>query len=85
MRYVRLREAEGVFRERWWVWCTETVQGSTNFGEKGVINLQAKVVEELGARLMFVLKLPCLIKLGMGTCLDDAGRKIEVLNILVSA
>ncbi len=30
-RYVKLREAEGVFRERWWLWCMETVWGSTDF------------------------------------------------------
>ena len=80
-RYVKLREAEGIFR---WVWRAETVRGSTNFQEKGVINLQAKIVEELGARWTLVLKVPCLIKLGMLTCLDNAGRKIEVLNILIS-
>jgi hypothetical protein len=85
IRHTKLREAEGVFRKRLWEWPAETFRGSTNFQEEGDINLQAKIIEDQGARWTLVLKVPCLIKLGMVTCLEDAGHEIEILNILVSA
>jgi hypothetical protein len=65
-RNFKFGEMQGTFWDGWWVRRgLETIIYCATFGEKSVINFEAKVIKKLGSRRSFVLEIPHFIKLGM--------------------
>jgi hypothetical protein len=85
-RDFEFREMQGTCWDGWWVRRgMETIINWANFGEESVINFESKVIKKLGSWRVFVLEIPCFIKLGLVARLDDAQRQIKVLDILIGA
>jgi hypothetical protein len=83
-REVEFREMQGTFWNGWWVrHGLGTIIDRATFGEESVINFKSKVIKKLRSWRLFVLEIPCFIKLGMVASFDDAQCQIQVSDILV--